>query len=285
MQRRGELLAWIGSIIGKPPGWERVVRRLVPPEKCAGLPDLRVERDGTHFLAQPYVNLGWHVIYFWSYEPELRRLFAQALPPGGIAVDVGANVGWHSLLMARLVGPQGRVFAAEANPSIRKRLMDNLALNYFDQVQVIPYAIGDSETTVAFHAPDATALGSGSGHVVAGDASVPSDTIRVETRRLDSILAAADCQRLDLVKIDVEGHEWPVLRGAEASISRFRPHIVFEYDANYVSRGGADPAAFAGFFRRHGYRLFAVTRKRLEPLGLANWPSSANIWAAPLDPA
>src|SRR5262249_42717932 len=65
-------------------------------------------------------------------------------------------------------------------------------------------------------------------------------------------------------------------------IAEFRPHIVFEYNAEYSSRGKGDPHAICEFFRMHRYRLFAVGRTWAEAVGPGNWPDCANIWAAPL---
>src|SRR6266404_5658147 len=103
MSNNVEILSWIGNRIGKPPGWERIVRMFVSPEKCRGWPEVCLVRDGAVFLAQPGVPVGWHVVFFGTYEPELREIFRAVLPTGGVAIDIGANVGWHTLLMARLV--------------------------------------------------------------------------------------------------------------------------------------------------------------------------------------
>src|SRR5260221_5067023 len=110
---------------------------------------------------------------FGTYEPELRSLIRALLPPGGVAVDVGANVGWHSLLMAHVAGPGGRVFAAEANPSVRKVLEQSIGLNRFSNVEVIPCIISDQEGMRSFFSPPADHESSGDGHVVSGDAGQP----------------------------------------------------------------------------------------------------------------
>lgn len=277
-----EILAWIGNRIGKPPGWERVVRMFSSPEKCRGMRELCVVREGVTFLAQPTVPLGWYVAFFGTFEPELREIFRAVLPIGGVAIDIGANVGWHTLLMARLVGDNGRVLAAEANPSVRSRLQDNLNLNRFRQVEVIPYAIANSEGTVEFYGPTADDADSGSGYVVTSGVKERRAIIRVEMRRLDAIVSAAQVERLDLIKIDVEGLEWPVLQGGQQTIAKFRPHIVFEYNAEYSSRGRGDPHAIAEFFRTHRYRLFAIGRTWAKAVEPENWPDCADIWAAPL---
>jgi FkbM family methyltransferase len=282
MSKMTEILSWIGNRIGKPPGWERVVRIFSSPEKCRGMRDLCVVREGMSFLAQPAVPLGWHVAFFGTYEPELREIFRAVLPMGGVAIDIGANVGWHTLLMARLVGDNGHVLAAEANPSVRTRLQDNLNLNRFGQVEVIPYAIANSEETVEFYGPKADDVDSGSGYVVRDVVKERRAIIRVETRRLDAIVSVAKIERLDLIKIDVEGLEWPVLQGGQQTIAKFRPHIVFEYNAEYVARGRGDPHTIAEFFRMHRYRLFAIGRTWAKFVETENWPNCADIWAVPL---
>jgi FkbM family methyltransferase len=275
------ILSWIGTRIGKPPGWERLVRMLLPPDQYARLPESCVVRDGIVFIVQPSVQLGWHVALFGSYEPELREIFRAVLPPGGVGLDIGANVGWHTLLMASLVGDQGRVLAAEPNPSIRTRLLDHLDINRLRQVDVIPFVIADCEGVVEFFAPGADDAASASGHVLRPEASIRG-TMQLETRRLDTIASESQIKRLDLIKIDVEGFEWPVLQGGEQTIAKFRPHIVFEYDAAYTSRGGGDPNSITDFFRSHRYRLFAIGRVFAEAVELENWPNCANIWAVPL---
>lgn len=278
MRRRAEILAWIGSRIGKPPGYERIVRRLMPIEKCASFPDICLVRDGNLFITRPGLPLGWHVAFFGSYEPELRDIIRTVLPSAGVAVDIGANVGWHTLLMARQVGPQGRVIAIEPNPSTGAQLLRNVRLNGFQQVQIGPYAVGSAERSVDFYGPDADDLGSASSHIVSDPTAT---TIQVDCRTLDGIASEHRLERLDLLKIDVEGFEWPVLQGGEQTIAQFRPCILFEFDSAYAGRGGGTPRLFVEFFRQHGYSVFSVGRNWAQRLELSTWPDCANILATP----
>lgn len=281
MNKRVDILSWIGNRIGKPPGWERVVRLFASPEKCQGMAEVCVVRDGMMFIAQPYVPLGWHVVFFGTYEPEIREIFRTILTHGGVAMDIGANVGWHTLLMAYLVGDRGRVIAAEANPSVRSRLEDHLKLNGFGRVEVLPYAIGDVEGTVEFYGPEADDPCSGDGHIVTAGAESGRSVIHVETHPLDAIVLSRQVERLDLIKVDVEGFEWPVLQGAEQTIAKFRPHIIFEYNADYVQRGGGNAHLLAEYFTKQGYRLFSIKQNWAEAVEPGNWPRCADIWAVP----
>jgi FkbM family methyltransferase len=239
-------------------------------------------RDDLLFLAQPAVPIGWYVTFFGTYEPELRRVCKTILQPGAVVLDIGANVGWHTLLMARLVGDGGRVLAAEPNPSVRTRLRENLDLNRFRHVEVVPYAIADAEGTPEFYGPAADDPQSGNGYVVGTKAQEGGAMIHVEARRLDTIVSAARLDRIDLIKIDVEGFEWPVLQGGVDSVAKFRPHIIFEYNAEYAGRGGGSPELFQDFFNRYNYRLFALEREWARAIALGNWPSLADVWAIPL---
>jgi FkbM family methyltransferase len=234
------------------------------------------------FLAQPNVPIGWYVTFFGTYEPELRKVCKAILQPGAVALDIGANVGWHTLLMARLVGDGGRVLAAEANPSVRNRLRENLQLNRFQQAEIIPFAIADAEGTLEFYGPAADDPESGNGHVLGTKAQDSGPMIRVEARRLDTIISETRLDRIDLIKIDVEGFEWPVLQGGAISIAEFRPHIVFEYNAEYSGRGGGSAELFQEFFDRHNYRLFALEREWAKAVKPDHWPSLADVWAIPL---
>jgi FkbM family methyltransferase len=278
-----QILAWIGNRIGKPPGWERIVRTVAAPEKCRDMPELCLVRDELVFLAQPSVQVGWHVTFFGTYEPELREIFRAVLHPRGIAIDVGANVGWHTLLMARLVGPAGRVLAIEPNASVRRRLEDNVSINRLSQVAIIPSAMSDADEAVDFYGPAAEDAGSGSGHIVRGERSSKQTTVPVDARRLDAIVADAQLERLDLIKIDVEGLEWAVLHGGEQTIAKFRPFIVFEYDARFAARGGGTPRVLADFFVRHGYRLFAIGRNWAQAVDRDHWPDCSDLWAIPCE--
>jgi len=277
-----QLLAWLGNRFGKPRGFERIVRWFASPEKCGDLPELRLVRDGLIFLARPGVQVDWHVIFFGTYEPGVRRIFRKVLPLGGVALDIGANVGWHTLLMASLVGASGRVLAVEANPFLRQRLYDHLCLNHLRQVDVMPYAVAETEGIIEFYAPALNDPNSGNGHIVEPGPAFPGGTIRVEARRLDAITSASGIERLDLIKIDVEGFEWRVFRGGEETIAKFRPHIIFEYDRKSGSRGGGTPELISEFLRAQRYQLFAIRRNRAQAIEGGSWPQSADIWAVPV---
>ena len=270
-------LVRIGQIIGKPPGWERLVRALAPPDSFAGTGlDPRPIADGYVFPVDRGTLIGWSVYFFGTYEPEVRAEISRHLRAGGVAIDVGANVGWHTLLMAARVGAEGRVWAFEPNPTTRERLLAAVDANRLSQVRVDPRALADSDRVSGFEAPPAGHVWDGTGRL-----ATASDVGRlVECTTLDAFAAQRNLDRVDLLKIDVEGFEPAVLRGASRMLRSMRPAVVFEYDPAYVSRSGT-AADLNGYFRDCGYRLFLLRPRQVPALTGALAGRGGNFLALP----
>jgi FkbM family methyltransferase len=141
-------------------------------------------------------------------------------PPGGVAIDVGANLGEWSVPLARAIGRDGRVFCIEPNAAVAAALKATLRINNLVQAEVLPVAVAaqDGEGRLLIERED-----SGRSRLSADEGTIP-----VPLRRLDGIVAERDLTRLDLLKIDVEGHERFVLASAIETLRRFRPAVVFE---------------------------------------------------------
>jgi FkbM family methyltransferase len=157
--------------------------------------------------------------------------------------------------------------------------MKGIAHNGFSQVLVREEALSDKTDVCWFHAPHAGTLWDGTGHLVAKQEStggcVPCST-------LDVFVKSRGIDRLDLIKIDVEGWELPVLRGSEYSIRRFQPRIIFEFDPAYVSRCGATAAEIVGLLQSLNYELYFLDdRHRLSKLAKLD-RKACNLLALPI---
>ncbi|HKS18705.1 MAG TPA: FkbM family methyltransferase [Bradyrhizobium sp.] len=138
---------------------------------------------------------------------ELNFLRAHT-PPGGVFVDVGANVGTYALALARHVGTSGKVIAIEPHPVTQARLAFNNAASGFTQVKLVAAAAGASDGELMIET-DGDNLGAS--HIVTGEVSAKA--IRVPSLRLQRILGEAGVSHVDALKIDVEGYEDRVLTG------------------------------------------------------------------------
>jgi FkbM family methyltransferase len=151
---------------------------------------------------------------------------APHLPSGGTFVDVGAHVGIYTIRAAKTVGPQGRVIAVEPNPSTLNDLRHNIAAYGFKNVTVQPVACGDKRTKLKLFAGPAT--NSGMTSLSEKNAQTSSTSWEVDVVPLDDLIVAEGLIRLDALKIDTEGAETLVLRGARNTIKRFGPIVQVE---------------------------------------------------------
>jgi FkbM family methyltransferase len=249
-------------------GVGRVLGRLYP----CGLDSLRYVRgirtrgDGLRMELDTRQLIDWSLLFRGDYEPHMQYLFGKLLLPGAVAVDVGANIGAHTLTLARLVGSSGRVLAFEPNPAIGERLERNTALNDLGHVEVYRCALGFAEARMSLRVPSSASAESanpGMASLVALD--TPHDLVDVEVRALDLLWPATGLQHFDLVKIDVQGYEHPVLLGMTGLINRFAPAILFEYeDWAWKEAGWAFRDAF-DLLDRRGYSLWRIScDQRLE---------------------
>ena len=129
-------------------------------------------------------------------------------PPGGVFVDVGANVGTYAMVLARHVGPTGKVIAIEPHPVTHARLAFNNSASGYTQVKLVAAAAGSADGELMIET-DGDNLGAS--HIVSGDAS--RKAIKVPSLRLQRILDEAGVSQVDALKIDVEGFEDRVLTG------------------------------------------------------------------------
>lgn len=166
-------------------------------------------------------------------------------PPGGTVIDVGANLGEWSVPLAKAVGPQGRVLCLEPNLTVAAALSATLRINNWPHAAVIEAAASDRDGGQSLLLD---AENSGRARLT------PEGGVAVRSCRIDALVAAAGLTRLDLIKIDVEGHERQVLDGADETTSRFRPVFVFESG----HENGDDRTRIAEFFAAHDYDIVAV---------------------------
>lgn len=144
--------------------------------------------------------------------------------PGDCVLDIGANVGDWTLAMALRVGAGGRVLAFEPVPYLAETIAKTARINRKDQVEVHNLALSATDGTAEFSVEQGNSGGSRLGRME-GDFAMTT----VPTRRLDSLLSERpDIDRIDFIKIDVEGHELEVLEGARASLTRFQPPLILE---------------------------------------------------------
>ena len=181
---------------------------------------------------------------------------AEHIPKNGVFVDVGAHIGYYSLKAASLVGPGGRVLAVEPNPETVRRLRANIRESGASEVVVEPVACSDSDGMLEFFAANEENAGASSlSKANAAQAGPVAHSYRVRARRLDDIVRESGVSRVDVMKIDVEGAELLVLKGAGDTLDRFHPVVAVELIEEQLKRMGTSSADVIAFFRTHGYAV------------------------------
>ena len=213
-------------------GVGRLLRMLYPcrPDSPRWVEGVRRRGDDLQVEIDSREEIDWAQLFLGGYEPHMTHLFEKLLPAGGVAVDVGANVGAHTLTLATLVGTQGRVLAFEPNPATRRKLQVNLSLNALSQVDVFGVALGNTNEQLQLRVPRSDSLqASNPGLASLHALETPHDLVNVDVRVFDEVVGLK-LERLDVVKIDVQGYEQAVLEGMKSSLRRFCPAILFEYE-------------------------------------------------------
>lgn len=151
-----------------------------------------------------------------GWEAHIKKLIEEHTRPGSAALDIGAHIGTHTMSMAKAVGVTGQVFAFEPQRKLFRELVENLKLNRMLNVTPLRFAIGEGDAMIVEMGKTATGNEGGTGIGSGGD--------QVELRTIDSF----GFRRVSLVKIDVEGFENHVIRGAQETLARERPLLIVE---------------------------------------------------------
>lgn len=213
---------------------------------------VRAKRGEFLVLAGDSVGIGALLAYYGEFCDREIELICTLVRPGDVVVEVGANIGTHTVPIARRLGPRGRLVAFEAQPVVAELLEANLALNDIGWVEVLLAAAGSAAGAIPMPVVDYRQVRNAGGVTLVG---ARSDGV-VEMRRVDDLdLTPA------LIKIDVEGMELDVLRGAASTIAAGRPLIYVENNPTPAE----DSIAVIEWLRERGYDLYWDVRSLHDP--------------------
>jgi FkbM family methyltransferase len=197
----------------------------------------------------------WQLWAFGSYQKHLAELFRYLVRPGDRCIDVGANIGVHTVRLARLVGADGEVIAIEPHPDVVRRTHRNIALNGLANVQIISAAASERAGQMRLYSPSPWDTNRARASVIhhpyltGVKTTVPAVTV-------DDVCSDAP---VALIKIDVGGHEAAVVRGAADTIAGHAPSVVFTSAPQLPADNGPSPFAWLA---DSGYLMFGVRPAR-----------------------
>ena len=203
-------------------------------------------------------------------EHDEHRVLCSYLRPGMTVIDIGAHIGVYSLLMAKVVGPTGCVYAFEPVPQFYERLLANIALNEATNIKPFQIAISDESGEIEFFVslPHLFASFDEGGSSIFPYTPAHSQSIKVLTETLDSFLERQGIERVDAIKIDVEGAELKVIKGAKNLLSRpDKPLLMLEVNPSALRAAGTTPEELFSEVLSFGYEPFVISKGRLIPCG------------------
>jgi FkbM family methyltransferase len=239
------------------PGKTRLGRMLLRPFRSQAPAVLKDGAGYTYRMPSYAEPTALHIFTFGAYERETQEAILKFLPETGTFIDVGANVGTLAIPIGKK-RPQASVICIEADSNIHRFLLENLNRNGCERVEVVPCVAGatDGQLVAFYRAPDDKF---GMGSLGPQFCNVP---VMVQQQSLDNILSCMDVHHVDVIKIDVEGAEEGVLRGAQRLLASERPPtVIFEFaDWAEARIPGQQPGDAQAFLLARGYRLFRLER-------------------------
>jgi FkbM family methyltransferase len=227
-----------------------------------------IERNGIRYHLDLNEGIDFSIYLLGAFEPGTRKTLQELIKPGDTVFDIGANIGAHTLGIAQSVGNTGRVYAFEPADFAFAKLQRNLALNPELQVrtasrQVLLAASLNEAPEREIHA-SWPLQSEDKVHEKLRGRLVSAEKATVET--VDNFVQSENISRLDLIKMDVDGHELPVLQGATETLRRFRPILVMEMSPYIHAEFHHSFAEFVDLLKQASYNLTDADTGKSVPL-------------------
>ncbi|MEV4925534.1 FkbM family methyltransferase [Streptomyces roseoverticillatus] len=204
----------------------------------------------TQDLIQRYIYM------FGAWEPHMTRWLSRQLRPGDTFIDVGANIGYFSLLASRLVGTGGRVVAIEASPTFHRSVLANSRRNACCNVRAVNVAVSDARRSLRFTLASSRNMGANS--IVPYDGPAES-CFEAQALPLTEVLTTSEVAEARVIKVDVEGAEGSVVRGMAPLLDQLRPdaEVTVEVSPERMARLGDSIEELLATMRDHGFHAYS----------------------------
>jgi FkbM family methyltransferase len=210
-----------------------------------------------------------------DYEPHMKAFYLERLKPGMTFIDVGVNIGLYSILGAQLVGSTGKVISFEPNSENCRLILYSVNRNKFKNISLFPLALSNKTGHTFF----STFIGSNGG-LLPNNESVLADPncIFIPTIKLDDLID----ERVDFIKIDVEGAEGLVVSGAKRNIEKYRPLVTSEFSMEMLPRvSGMSGYEYLTYFKNNAYDIFMIDSKSKGLLEIPDIRSFIDSYGSP----
>lgn len=216
--------------------------------------------------------IGAKIVYTGDYETAFKEVVKSFLKKGDYVLDIGANIGFHTLFFAEIVGEQGKVTAFEPVPYNYQALQHNISLNNFSHITAMNIALSHKNEQI---------------YIAADEKSINPGTFNLFDQSGNTLITCCigdeitGDQKVDFMKIDVEGYESFVIQGLLETIKKNRPTIIFEYDKGYHQKTGLTEDYIFSLLSAMNYHFFHIYQAGPARLNSFTNLESGNILALP----
>jgi FkbM family methyltransferase len=250
-------LLWYTEHVPWHRGKARVVHAVKDVFSLHAAGDREVTRLGLQWVLNPTDHGEGNLFWVGDYDIWERYHIQRLLPKGSVMFDVGTNFGLYALTLAQRLGPTATIHCFEPNPVTYARLTRNISLNPMRNLHPHQLGLGDWEGTARVVSNNDT--NSGAASLAEGQGTLITT--------LDRFCEEHKIQRIDFMKVDVEGFEPRLLKGGRRSLERFQPMMQFELNPPVLAHAGSSVDEVLALLRSLGYEFYLLERERVVPMG------------------
>jgi FkbM family methyltransferase len=218
--------------------------------------------EKTRILVNTKDIIGWNIAFFGQYERNTNKLLRLLCKTDHVIIEAGANIGSETLLLSKLAY-QGRVIAVDPSPWSNRYLNFNVRANSCTNVEILNMALGAEQSLINIHLLPDDFPNQGMSSIIPH--SQANRTIEVQQSTLDKEFDTLKMDRLDLIKMDVQGAEFSILKGAEKTIAKYRPTIFLEASPEH-----SDLYEVYEFLLKYDYQVLLISKSNLVALTTDN---------------
>jgi len=197
-------------------------------------------------------------IFYGSFEFDNAFIFFDFIKQGDVILDIGANIGFYSLLAAKKLQDTGKVYSFEPSKFVLEELKTNIEINKYYNVEAFDFALSDTVGKRDFYKCEDDAYNS----LITKPMLKVVSTDVVEVITIDEFVKINNIKKIDIIKIDAEGLDFAILKGALETLKKFRPIIFCEYNNFYLNDNSK--TAFINYLEENGYELLLAKKNKLS---------------------
>ena len=220
-----------------------------------------VEVNGYKLSVNPKdPGISSELLLFKTHEPITTKLISRTLKKGITCLDIGGNLGYYTLLESKIVGNKGKVIVIEPSPENFRYLQKNLKLQDTSNVEAYNFAAGDKNGYTRFLIYEQS---NGCMTIPEGEeAQFPGDVIKVPSKKIDSFLEEIQVNKIDFIRMDVEGYEYHIFQGMKNTLEKFKPAIQIEIHKNLM--GKQKTKEFFKNLQNYGYEISSYIPRDID---------------------